>query len=60
MKPIIDSETCVACAMCYDVCPADPKVFEISDIAKVVHPEACMGCMTCEENCPTDSITITE
>ncbi|MDF9407375.1 4Fe-4S binding protein [Pelotomaculum isophthalicicum JI] len=60
MHPIVNSETCIACATCYEVCPADPKVFEVNDFSTVVHPEACLGCGACEDSCPTSSITLTE
>ena len=57
-KPVVKDD-CIACGICFSVCPAEPNVFEIEDIAKVVHPEACIdGCTECADNCPTNSIEI--
>ena len=58
MHPVVNSETCIACGTCFEVCPADPKVFEVTDISRVVHPEACIECRACEDNCPTSSIKL--
>jgi len=58
--PIVNSDTCIVCATCYELCPAEPKVFEIEDVSKVINPEACTDCGACEENCPTGSIIIIE
>ncbi|MCG9968757.1 4Fe-4S binding protein [Pelotomaculum terephthalicicum JT] len=58
--PVVNGETCIACATCYELCPAEPKVFEIKEISTVVYPDACLDCGACEESCPTNSIILTE
>lgn len=60
MHPVVNHETCIACATCQGVCPADPNVFEVTDVSRVVHPEACTDCGDCEQNCPTSSIKLVE
>lgn len=60
MRPVVNSETCIACATCSEVCPAEPNVFEVSDVSRVVHPEACTECESCVNNCPTGSIKLTD
>lgn len=60
MRPVINSDTCIACAACYEVCPAEPKVFEVNDVSVVISPQACLECGACVENCPTDSIKLTD
>lgn len=59
MRPVVNIDTCIACATCQGVCPADPNVFEVTDFSRVIHPEACIECGACEENCPTSSIKLT-
>ncbi|MCL6558822.1 MAG: 4Fe-4S binding protein [Firmicutes bacterium] len=51
MRPVVNSETCIACGACQGVCPADPNVFEVADVSRVVHPEACTECGACEDFC---------
>jgi NAD-dependent dihydropyrimidine dehydrogenase PreA subunit len=58
VKPVVNSETCIACATCQSVCPADPNVFEVTDVSRVIHPEACTECQSCVDNCPTGSIQL--
>lgn len=58
-KPVVDEPTCIDCGICASVCPANPIVYEIQNVSKVIHPEACIdGCTECVDNCPTGCITI--
>lgn len=57
-RPYVDEEKCITCGTCYEVCPADPNVFEILDKSKVINPEACIECMACENSCPTNAIEV--
>ena len=58
MRPYVDEGKCIACGTCQSVCPADPNVYEIEDVAKVVHPEACIECRACESSCPVQCIEV--
>jgi ferredoxin len=59
MPPIVDKETCQGAGECYDVCPAEPKVFELQDgKSHVVNRGACIDCGACEAACPTGAITM--
>lgn len=60
MKPVVDAETCIGCALCTEICP---KVFEMGDddLAHVISAEACSDAGCCEEaveECPVEAITI--
>ncbi len=57
-RPYVDEDLCIACGTCADVCPADPVVFEVDDVSKVVHPEACIACGACVEACPVEAIEL--
>jgi len=59
MPPKVDKVKCEGHGDCYDVCPADPNVFEIQDKkAVVVNPDACIECGACEAACPVDAIVL--
>lgn len=59
MPPTVDMEKCTGCGTCYDVCPAEPKVYEIKDEkSHVVNPESCIECGACEAECPEEAISL--
>ena len=59
MSPRVDESKCKGHGDCYDVCPADPKVFEIKDgKAMVVAEDACIECGACESSCPKGAIEL--
>jgi NAD-dependent dihydropyrimidine dehydrogenase PreA subunit len=59
MPPMVDKEKCAGHEDCYDVCPAEPNVFEITDgKAIVVNPDDCIECGACETSCPVSAITL--
>jgi ferredoxin len=59
MPPKVDKVKCAGHGDCYDVCPADPKVFEIKDKkAEIVNRDACIECGACEAACPAKAIVM--
>ena len=54
--PIIDSDECIACGACVDVCATG--AIEIDDgFCTVVDDSECKGCGECQEECPVNAIT---
>jgi NAD-dependent dihydropyrimidine dehydrogenase PreA subunit len=52
------SENCVGCGMCEQVCPHG--VFQMENSKAVVtDPDGCMECGACAMNCPTAAISVT-
>ncbi len=59
MIPKVDEEKCNGDAICVDVCPVEPNVFEmVDDKSHVVHPEECIECGACEAECPEEAIIL--
>ncbi|MCD6585941.1 MAG: 4Fe-4S binding protein [Desulfobacteraceae bacterium] len=57
--PKVDSEKCIGCGECVDVCPVE--VYELQDEKSVpVNAEECVGCESCIEVCEQDAITVEE
>lgn len=56
--PVVNETACIACGTCTAVCPAEPNVFEVTEVSVAVHPEACRECEACVEMCPTGSIEL--
>ena len=55
----IDSEKCIGCGDCVDICTAD--VLELQDGKSVpVHLEECIGCGSCAAICEQRAITMEE
>jgi energy-converting hydrogenase A subunit P len=61
--PRFNKETCIACAMCVDICPAGVLELHIANSIHGFHrfpmltdAENCTGCFSCEKECPTGSI----
>ena len=59
MIPKVDESKCNGDALCVDVCPAEPNVFEmVNEKSHVVHPEECIECGACEAECPEEAIIL--
>jgi adenylylsulfate reductase subunit B len=59
MPPVIDSEKCIPCSICVEVCPED--VFFGSPrkvIPTVAYADECFHCAGCVTDCPTDAISL--
>lgn len=58
-KPEVDTEKCIGCEECVEICPVE--VYGIQGGKSVpVKGEECIGCESCIEVCEQDAITITE
>ncbi|ODS38729.1 MAG: hypothetical protein A7316_07325 [Candidatus Altiarchaeales archaeon WOR_SM1_86-2] len=55
----INTEVCVGCGICVDICPV--RIFDVGHYDKVYlagDVDDCTLCRECEVNCPTAAITI--
>ena len=59
MPPIIDSEKCLQCGECVDVCPVDVYYgSKANEIPTVSYGEDCYFCSACIIECPNDAIEL--
>jgi NAD-dependent dihydropyrimidine dehydrogenase PreA subunit len=58
-KIIIDSEKCISCGECVEVCPEEVYALE-DEVLVVVNEEDCVDCEICAEICEIEAITIEE
>lgn len=58
-RPIISSELCNRCGICYSFCP--PQCIQIDEAWENFIPnlDYCKGCGVCAKECPTDAIEMT-
>jgi len=54
-KATVDSERCVGCGICQNVCPAD--AISVEEIA-MVDLKRCIGCGSCIEQCPRGALSL--
>ena len=57
--PTVDSDKCIGCGECVEVCPVE--VFELEDEKAVpANADECLGCESCVEVCEQGAITVEE
>lgn len=53
----LDTEKCIGCGMCAEVCPHG--IFALEDRkAQIVDRNACIECGACAGNCPVEALTV--
>jgi NAD-dependent dihydropyrimidine dehydrogenase PreA subunit len=53
----LDSDKCVGCGKCVEVCPH--AVFAVEERkARIADRDACMECGACQQNCSVDAISV--
>lgn len=60
MSYIINSEECVSCGACAEVCPVEAISQPEADGPYWIDPEKCTSCGACESECPTSAISEAE
>ena len=53
-KPIINHETCIACGLCWSICPEGS--IKKTDTGFEIDLDYCKGCGICANECPKKSI----
>jgi adenylylsulfate reductase subunit B len=55
MPPVIDTDLCIRCGRCEEVCPSDVFYASVKDeIPAVTYPDECWHCNACVEECPQE------
>ena len=61
-RPVIDTDKCVACGICVEMCPVYPKALSFTNAEKNQPPiydyDLCIRCYCCQETCPYASIYV--
>lgn len=53
--PQLNSEKCVVCGICVDVCPQGVLALQAEEVV-FARPQDCTYCGACEESCPHDAL----
>ena len=55
MPPVVDSELCIVCGKCVEICPLDVMKMK-DDRIVVMYPDECWHCRACVMDCPKEAI----
>lgn len=55
MPPVVDSELCIVCGKCVEICPLD-VMKKKDDRIIVMYPDECWHCRACVMDCPKEAI----
>ncbi|MCQ2550662.1 MAG: DUF362 domain-containing protein [Clostridia bacterium] len=55
-KPLVDTELCIGCGICEEVCPVDGKAVKIVNGKATYTYKKCIRCYCCQEMCPQKAI----
>jgi electron transport complex protein RnfB len=55
--PAIDSDLCIGCGSCVEICPMDALSLD-SDEKATRNPDRCIGCGVCVSACPSGSLAL--
>ncbi|UCH05936.1 MAG: 4Fe-4S binding protein, partial [Candidatus Thorarchaeota archaeon] len=52
------TDACTACGTCADVCPVDPTLYVVNDVAvyQETRADECTECFACVDSCPEGAI----
>jgi Fe-S-cluster-containing hydrogenase component 2 len=53
--PKVDTEKCIGCSACIDLCASDAIVME-DNKARILEDKCC-NCRVCERECPVEAIS---
>lgn len=60
MQILIDTEKCIGCGLCVEMCPEGGVLAMEDEISKVVNIDRCSGCRSCEVNCEYGAVKVQE
>jgi len=58
-RPVLDSEKCINCLICWIYCP-DTSIFVEEEKMRGFDLDHCKGCGICSSVCPVDAIEMVE
>jgi ferredoxin len=56
MPPVIDTQKCISCGTCEDICPLD-VIYMKDEAVEVRYPLECWHCGACRQDCPQGAVS---